>query len=162
MTPAELLEEIGGADRIVIVGGPSTGKSTLAHRLTAPERVRCTDELVGVLEWSEASAEVARWFDEPGPYVIEGVATARALRKWLAAHPDASLDAVIVLTGRPFAELSKGQAAMSKGVATVWNEIVVDVLKRGIRVINAASPKPIRQGSEGPPAPPANEGAAAS
>lgn len=148
MTPDELLEEIGAADRVVIVGGPRTGKSTLAHRLASPERVRCTDELVGVLEWSEASAEVARWFDEPGPYVIEGVATARALRKWLAAHPGAALDAVVVLTGRPFAELSKGQAAMNKGVATVWNEIAVDVLKRGIRVINAASPKRIRESGQ--------------
>lgn len=149
MTPDELLAEIGEATRIVIVGGPSTGKSTLAHRLTTPERVRCTDDLVGVLEWSEASAEVARWFDEPGPFVIEGVATARALRKWLLANPGAALDAVVVLTGRPFVELSKGQAAMNKGVATVWNEIAIDVLKRGIRIINAASPKPVREGREG-------------
>jgi hypothetical protein len=146
MTLKELLEEIGEGRRIVIVGGPKTGKSTLAHhpRHFAAE-VRSTDELVGVLEWSEVSAEVATWFDEPGPWIIEGVATARALRKWLATHAEAPLDIVVVLMGKPFVELSKGQAAMGKGVATVWNEIVIDVAKRGARVINAASPKPLRQ-----------------
>lgn len=148
MTPEELIAEIGAAERVIIVGGPSMGKSTLAHRLTTHERVRCTDELVGVLEWSEVSAEVALWIAEPGRWVVEGVATARALRKWLAATPDTQLDVVVVLMGKPLVELSKGQAAMGKGVATVWNEIAIDVLRRGARVINAAAPKPVRQAGE--------------
>lgn len=152
MNAAELLEEIGDAPRVLIVGGPGTGKSTLAHRIGPAERVRSTDELVGVLEWSEVSVEVALWLCEPGPWVIEGVATARALRKWLAASPGTALDVVVVLTGQPFVELTKGQAAMNKGVSTVWNEIVIDVLKRGARVINAASPKPVRREGEGPQA----------
>ncbi len=160
MTPDKLRDEIGAAERVVIVGGPSTGKSTLAHRLTAPERVRCTDELVGVLEWSEASAEVARWFDEPGPYVIEGVATARALRKWLRAHPTERLEVTVVLLNKPFAQRAKGQDAMAKGVATVWNEIAPEVLQRGARVINAAAAKPLRRAGENPEAPPAESGPA--
>lgn len=149
MNQQELLDEIGDAPRVVIVGGPGTGKTTLAYKLDATGRnVRSTDELVGVLEWSELSAEVATWFTPDATWVIEGVATARALRKWLAQNPDAALDAVVVLTGRAFVELNKGQAAMHKGVATVWNEIAIDVLKRGARVINAAAPKPIGRATE--------------
>lgn len=157
MTPQELLKEIGeDAQRVIIVGGPGTGKSTLAHhpRHFAAE-VKCTDELVGVLEWSEASAEVARWIDEPGPWIIEGVATARALRKWLAAHPGKRLEVVVVLLSKPYGERTKGQEAMAKGVATVWNEIAPDVLQRGARVINAAAAKPLRRASESPQATPA-------
>lgn len=153
MTPRELIEELGAAERVIIVGGPSTGKSTLAnYPRDFAAHVRCTDELVGVLEWSEVSAEVALWISEPGPWIIEGVATARALRKWLAAAPGQPLDVVVVLMSHPFVELTKGQAAMAKGVATVWNEIAIDVLARGARVINAASPKPIRRESEAAPA----------
>lgn len=160
MTRAELLEVLGDAPRVVVVGGPRTGKSMLAHALG--REVKATDELVGVLEWSEVSAEVATWITAEGSWVIEGVATARALRKWLAANPGAALDATIVLMGKPFAELTKGQAAMGKGVATVWDGIAADVLARGARVINAASPKPVRQGSESPSAPAPHEGAAPS
>lgn len=117
--------------RIVVVGGPRTGKTTYAHRLAAERSfpdgaLRHTDELVGVLEWSEASDEVARWLDEPGPWLIEGVAAVRALRKWLDAHPRTE-------EGLPFDELhfgtiaktdlSPGQRAMTKGHATIWAEI---------------------------------------
>lgn len=119
---------------VVIVGGPSSGKSHLAHRLDPDgTRTRCTDELVGVLEWSEASAEVARWLDEPGDWVIEGVATARALRKWLRSSERRA--GIVVLMAQTFGELSKGQAAMAKGVATVWKEIALALLIRGAEVL---------------------------
>ena len=40
------------------------------------------DDLIDTHEWSAASAEVARWLDDEGPWIIEGVAMSRALRKW--------------------------------------------------------------------------------
>lgn len=122
---------------VIIVGGPGTGKSSFAHRLVGPHhhRVRSTDELVGVLEWSEASEAVAGWFDEPGEWIIEGVATVRALRKWLRANPDRPLKALVVLMAKPLVEQTKQQSALGKGVATVWSEIAVDVLKRGARIL---------------------------
>ena len=75
--------------RVVIAGGPRTGKTTHANKLGAESgaRVRHTDDLIGRLEWSAASQEVSQWFDEPGPWIVEGVAVPRAVRKWLAAHP---------------------------------------------------------------------------
>jgi hypothetical protein len=157
----EVLEAITRHGRVVLVGGPETGKSLLAHRADPEQRrTRCTDELVGVLEWSEASAEVATWFDEPGPWIIEGVATARALRKWLRAHPDQRFDAVIVLMSKPFGERSKGQVAMAKGVVTVWNEIGPLLVQRGALVLkHDGTPQ---GNATAAPAAPAHEGAAAS
>lgn len=69
--------------RILITGSPKAGKSTLAGVF---ERIfqlplRRTDE-VKDLEWSDASAEVCKWFDAPDPWIIEGVTIPRALRKW--------------------------------------------------------------------------------
>jgi hypothetical protein len=150
MTQDELLDEIGNPARVLFVGGPRTGKTTLALELSQrhSRTVRCTDALLGTFDWSGCSAEAATWITADGEWIIEGAATARALRKWLDQNPGVALDATIVLTGQPFVELTKGQAAMNKGVSTVWNGIVIEVLKRGARVINAASPKPLRRESE--------------
>lgn len=124
--------------RICITGGPRTGKTTLASdiercgvsaglgTLQRPARwvIRHTDDLIGSHDWSDASAEVARWFDTPGPWIIEGVAVSRALRKWHDQHPGEPppVDQVIYLH-TPYVTLSKGQGAMAKGVAKVHSEI---------------------------------------
>ena len=126
--------------RIVICGGPRTGKTTLARKLGGevfvgdPAEVRTIrhmDDLIaetcwlGRDGWSAACRTVAsEWLPAPGPWIIEGVAMARALRKWREAHPGAAppVDRVIRLTA-PYRELSKGQATMAKGEETVWREI---------------------------------------
>jgi hypothetical protein len=54
-----------------------------------------TDDLIA-LGWSEASAAVIPWISRPGPWIIEGVAVPRALRKWFAANP----------TGKPAPDLT--------------------------------------------------------
>lgn len=115
--------------RIAITGGPRTGKTTLGDRLNDELHpmgriTRHTDDLIGKLEWSDASAEVANWMDEPGPWIIEGVAVSRALRKWRDNHPDQQppVDRVIYLV-EPHEALSKGQATMTKGVRKVHDEI---------------------------------------
>jgi hypothetical protein len=123
--------------RVVIAGGPRVGKTTLAASLAAEkgiELVQNTDQLVGVLEWSEASAEVATWFDKPGPWIVEGVATVRALRKWFAAHDEGTPCDLVIWLDQPREELSKGQAAMAKGCAKILAEIVGELVKRGVRL----------------------------
>lgn len=113
--------------RILIIGGPKTGKTTLANKLGG--NVRSTDDVMN-LGWSEASAEVATWFDEPGPWIIEGVAVPRALRKWMKNNPGqpAPVDKIIWLSGA-FQDLTTGQQSMTKGIDTVMNEIIGELRK---------------------------------
>lgn len=136
--------------RICIAGGPRTGKTTLADSMKydgpAPPHdpcmlIRHTDNLIeqckhlGKDAWSEASRIASTWLDEPGPWIIEGVAMARALRKWREAHPGERppVDRVIRLT-TPHVELIKGQAAMAKGEETVWAEIVMWLCEHGVSI----------------------------
>ena len=101
-------------ERIIIVGGPRRGKSTLARSI-AQERHgnaafmphRCGDPLSKVKEPLDsveylpegipisgddgAAQWVAdNWFTLPGPWVCEGWVMARALRRWLASNPPAA------------------------------------------------------------------------
>lgn len=118
--------------RLVIVGGPKTGKTTLAESLPLP--ALHTDDLIGQRDWSSASAEVATWFDRPGPWVVEGVAAVRALRKWLALHPDGvPCDEVRVLDA-PKAERTAEQDAMATACATVWAEVEPLLAERSVAI----------------------------
>jgi len=118
--------------RIVILGGPHTGKTTLSIRLGI-DNVRHSDDIKH-LGWSESSEAASQWFNEQGEWVAEGVQMARALRKWLRANPDKPLDVDIVKLSRPFDELIQGQLSMAKGIETVFAEIESDLIKRGTRI----------------------------
>lgn len=154
--------------RICITGGPRTGKTTLAGRLAADLHVACdsafdescscgalrhTDDLIGSHDWSDASAEVARWFDAPGPWIIEGVAVSRALRKWHDQHPGEPppVDQVIYLH-TPHETLSKRQGAMAKGVAKVHSEIEPWLRRHGIITEQPAHQERAARMSGAPPA----------
>lgn len=87
------------------------------------------------LGWSESSLEVARWLDSEGPLLIEGVAVMRALRKWMKKNASGKpIDKLVLLTNPPFAAHSSGQASMAKGIETVTDEILGDLVARGVRV----------------------------
>lgn len=122
--------------RILIAGGPRVGKTTLG--LTLSERLgvdlRSTDDLIATHAWSEASAEVARWLDEPGSFVIEGVAIPRALRKWFAAHPEGAPADTLHWGMTARVALTPGQLAMTKGSLTVWREVSSELRRRGVRI----------------------------
>lgn len=118
--------------RIAIAGPPKSGKTTLAAELGIP--VRHTDD-VQHMGWSAASDEISRWFDEPGPWCVEGVAVLRALRKWRARNLGAvpPLDRLIYLHHARI-ELNTGQQRMATQLARTYAELerwLEPVLERG-------------------------------
>jgi hypothetical protein len=101
--------------RTVICGWPKSGKSEYATVLAAHtgSEIRATDELVG-LPWSKQSETVAEWFNEEGPWIIEGVTVPRAIRKWRAANPDKPppFDELVIMPQPDPAGLLPGQFQM--------------------------------------------------
>jgi adenylate kinase family enzyme len=122
--------------RTCIFGGPRTGKTTLAVEMVGRRRltpVRHTDDLIGVLDWSGQSHRIAfDWFAQPGPWIIEGVAVGRALRKWLAANPEGKPCDEVILLWSPRVTLTPGQARMAAGCAMVWRAIEGELVRRGV------------------------------
>ena len=122
------MEEETKSERLCIVGGPKVGKTTLA----GPE-AKHTDDLIP-LGWSKDSEAAAKWFDEPGNWTVEGVAVVRALRKWLEANPKGKPCDRVLYLNKPHVNLTPGQAAMTKGHKTVWDEVKPELLKRGVKI----------------------------
>lgn len=131
--------------RAGVIGGPGCGKSTLARALAkrAGCLVLCTDTLEqagsravqdGTLyapsqftgQWSPLSQWVCDgWLNRQGPWVIEGAALVRALRKWHAAHPG-ELPPLERLhwCKEPLMDLSPGQHTMLSGHDTIANGLL--------------------------------------
>jgi hypothetical protein len=113
--------------RVVIAGWPKSGKSYAAAELGKSMGVepKSTDSLIYTLSWTEVSSRVADWFDEPGPWIIEGVAVMRALRKWHLRHEDEAppFDQLFILPAPKISDLTPGQISMGKGIDTVFNQI---------------------------------------
>jgi uridine kinase len=122
--------------RIGISGAPKTGKTTYSQSLARElnTSTRSTDDAMH-LGWSDASAEVSNWFDSVNDWIIEGVALARALRKWLERNAQGKpLDKLIITTNKPFESYTPGQASMSKGIDKVMNEILPSLKARGVEI----------------------------
>lgn len=125
--------------RICITGGPRTGKTTLSHGYplfssAGVAKVRC-DEFIDTMNWSEASAHIATLIAQPGPYIIEGVQVARALRKLdLKRRTTKPCDRLIILRNEPFEPWNAGRARMAKGLDTVLDEILPDLRRLGVEV----------------------------
>ena len=136
--------------RVIIIGGPRTGKSTLSERLQSElgiETLHNSAELESLFpvdrpeSWSQQSEHASKWFDEDGDSICEGVQMARALRKWLRANPGKPLDADLFLLRQPMVPQRDGQKAMMKGVESVFREIEPELIRRGARVQKLKDPK---------------------
>lgn len=127
--------------RTVITGGPRTGKTTLAASVPGP--VFATDDLIGEFEWSELSLEVSKRLDLPSPWLIEGVAAVRAVRKWMVNNERGTPCDVFVYLDQPVADRTPGQAAMAKGVATIFAGIRDELVERGVCILT--TPGALRQ-----------------
>jgi len=123
-------------NRIVIIGVPRSGKTTLSKQMgqQSGHPTRHTDDLIGKFDWSGASLHASEWFGQPGPWIIEGVAAVRALRKWLLLNEDRKPCDRVLWLGSPRLELTPGQSGMAKGCATVWREILPQLRRRGVAV----------------------------
>jgi adenylate kinase family enzyme len=121
--------------KIAIIGAPRAGKTTLALKLAAEfgVPVRHSDDLIGEFDWSAASEHIATvWLPEHGPWIIEGVAVVRALRKWLESQPAGlPCDKIIVLES-PRVPLTSRQAGMARACATILDGIRGPLLARGV------------------------------
>lgn len=123
--------------RIVIIGPPSTGKTTMSSEYSC--FVRHSDDLLNderhKFDWHQQSQKLADEMRETtGPWVFEGVRLVHALRKALKQHPDiAPCDKVIVLTA-PHEPLSTTQAGFGKGIMKVWHEIEAKVRQLGVEI----------------------------
>lgn len=126
--------------RIAIAGVPRAGKTTLGEQLSAELGfpLMHADDLIS-MGWSEASAELARRMQSPGPWIVEGVAVSRALRKALELSTDRPCDRLYFLA-QPHVELSSKQAAMGKGCETVHAEIAPELLRRGVQFAAVGEP----------------------
>ena len=118
--------------KLIIAGGPRTGKTTLADSMSS-SNVGHTDELIP-LGWSKGSVTVVAWIDNPNLDVIEGVTVLRGLRKWLRLNDAGKpCDKLVYLRG-PFEELNRGQAAMTRGCWSVFQQIRPYLQDRGVTV----------------------------
>lgn len=127
------------APRVLILGVPRAGKTTLAGKLGFELGIspRHTDDLKA-LGWHQASDRAAEWLSEPGPWIVEGVAAVRALRKWLRAPPSGEPPTRVLWLGQPRLPLSERQALLATGTRSIWLECLPQLQRR--RVLVEGSP----------------------
>jgi hypothetical protein len=128
--------------RTIIIGGPSRGKSTLADEIRARSGapVYCGDPASTVRyrypyvtylpeglpfhgDGGGAAWIASNWLTMRGPWVIEGHALARALKRYLAVDGPCPADRIVVLDCPAHRVETPGQARMHLGVMTTWSKI---------------------------------------
>lgn len=133
----------GRVKRVLIAGGPRVGKTELAKKYAEAygiTNIRCTDDVIHKYGWSRASLEVATWFYDVGPWIIEGTVVVRALRRWLlhTSMNDRCADEIVYLHS-PVVQVTKDQHRMLIGCNTIWSEIVGEVRARGFQIGSLAN-----------------------
>lgn len=119
--------------KTVVSGWPRAGKTTWANEHADGIRVMHTDDLIG-MGWSRASEKAVEWFNEPGPWIIEGVTAIRALRKWLKYHDAGRPCDRLVWMARPYHVLTPGQRSLGKGCDTVLRQVIGELKERGVLI----------------------------
>jgi len=113
--------------RVLITGGPKTGKTTLSKSYFGI--VRHTDDIMD-LPWSVQSEEISHWLDLPGPWTVEGVAVVRALRKWLQRNAHGLPFDKLLYLDTPVLPRTPAQEGMATRTKTIWWEIYPLLLQR--------------------------------
>jgi hypothetical protein len=117
--------------KILVIGGPRCGKTTKALKLCRELHIPIDhfDKYISTYEWSELSEKISDWLDEPGPWIKEGVAGVRGLRKWLRKNKGLP-DFEIHILNEPKVNLTPGQARMHKNHSTILQECLDEIEKR--------------------------------
>lgn len=123
--------------RLVVIGPPLSGKTTYAVSQAA--RMQCPvhhcDDLISTHDWSAASQHIAdEWLGKIGPWIVEGVAAVRGLRKWLKQNPEGKPCDMVLYIKTPKIPLNAGQARMQVAIDTIWRQIAADLRGRGVDI----------------------------
>ncbi len=125
---------IGRSKRVIIAGGPRVGKTTLAAKACNDHRVRSTDELIH-LGWSGASEAASKWFNAGGRWIVEGVATPRAMRKWFEQNARGTPCDLAVWLQEEKETTSLQQKKMAHECSMVWAEILPELMARNVVIL---------------------------
>ena len=116
--------------RICITGGPGTGKTTLSKQYSVP--VFHSDDFVKY-GWDAQKTKTAALFNSPGPWVIEGVAVARALRHWLRISSKPPCDLLIVRK-TVYRPISNQERNLLSGTETVIAGLIQPLRRLGVAI----------------------------
>lgn len=142
--------------RIVVVGGPRTGKTTYATELAKKLGVHLastgkrteqegglvsTDNYMKRGTWKEVPDLIINDLRNRDSFVLEGTQAARVLRRWYKQNPDEpKLDKVLVF-GRPWVQRTPGQIGMAKGVQTVLTDLAPLLARAGVEMEQMTPPE---------------------
>ena len=142
--------------RIVVIGGPRTGKTTYATKLARELGVHLastgkhteqpeglvsvknygkisTDDYVNKYSYADLPSKVIADLRQMENFVLEGTQAARVLRRWIRETPDEPrIEKTLVFMGRPWVKRSPKQEATAKGVRTTWRELEPMLKAHGI------------------------------
>ncbi len=141
--------------RIVVIGGPRTGKTTYATKLAKQlgchlgstgkrteqeEGLVSTDNYMKRADWKTLPDVILKDLKPRESWVLEGTQAARVLRRALREDPSFRVDKVLVF-GRPWVARNPGQEAMAKGVRTILADMMPLLEKAGIEVEHMTPPQ---------------------
>lgn len=142
--------------RVVVIGGPRTGKTTYAtklakqlgaHLASTGKRTEhegglvSTDNYMHKANWAELPDRVIADLKDRDSYVLEGTQAARVLRRWLVRDPESvKVDKVLVF-GRPWVPRTPGQESMAKAVRTIFRDLQPLLQKAGIEIEHMTPPE---------------------
>lgn len=142
--------------RVVVLGGPRTGKTTYATKLAkqlgahlastgkrteAPEGLVSTDNWMHKSTWADLPDAVIKDLKGRDSFVLEGTQAARVLRRWLVREPESvKVDKVLVF-GQPWVARTPGQESMAKAVRTIFRDLQPLLQKAGIEFEHMTPPE---------------------
>lgn len=121
--------------RIVIAGGPRTGKSTLFRSLALDFAVAIgTDDFMD-RPWDAVPDAIVDVLEKHDEFLLEGVNAARVLRRWIRDRQTfPGIDVCYYLTS-PMVPQTKAQASMTKAIATVWKDVLPRLVADGTTIV---------------------------